>query len=244
MQGQGGAGSAVHQFRGVGRRVRELLSQGVGQADGRGGQLGGQLWIGAGGLPGEEAEVDFGELWVRLAGKPTKIYMFALRMSYSGKAVHKVFASQGQEAVPRGIARIDAAEDERRIEGRIRTVGQDFGVEQPLLRPLSAEPFEAGRLLTPKVDRFGLVTVRQSHYSVPAQFIGLRVRVMLRASHLVIYDGRTETELPWHTDVVARAAEVRSRRIGAWVHPTSHDIPDLAQLAKNPAVSANDDPPF
>jgi transposase len=53
-------------------------------------------------LPGEEAEVDFGELWVRLAGKPTKVYMFALRMSYSGKAVHKVFASQGQEAFLEG----------------------------------------------------------------------------------------------------------------------------------------------
>ena len=51
----------------------------------------------------------------------------------------------------------------------------------------------------------------------------------------------SETELPWHTDIVTRAAEVRARRIGAWLHPTSHDIPDLA---KNPAVSANDDPPF
>lgn len=237
-------------------------------------------------VAGEEAEVDFGELWVRLAGRPTKVYMFALRMSYSGKAVHKVFASQGQEAFLEGhlhafdvlggvptarirydnlrsavsrvlfgraraeserwvlfrshlafeafycipgitgahekggvegevgrfrrnhlvpvpeiaslaelnetIERIDTAEDDRRLEDRIRTVGQDFGVEQPLLRPLPAEPFEAGRLLTPKVDRFALVTVRQSHYSVPARFIGLRVRVMLRASHLVILDGRTE----------------------------------------------------
>jgi len=39
----------------------------------------------------------------------------------------------------------------------LKTVGQDFGVEQPLLRQLPAEPFEPGRLLTPKVDRFGLV---------------------------------------------------------------------------------------
>ncbi len=221
--------------------------------------------------PGEEAEVDFGELWIRLAGKPTKVYLFALRMSYSGKAVHRVFASQGQEAFIEGhlhafatigglptvkirydnlrsavsrvlfgrtrtesdrwvlfrshmgfeafycmpgidgahekggvegevgrfrrnhlvpvpevatlaelnerLEAIDAAEDDRRLEDRVRTIGQDFGVEQPLLAPLPVEPFEAGRLLTPKVDRYGRVTVRQSHYSVPARFIGQTVRV-------------------------------------------------------------------
>jgi hypothetical protein len=40
--------------------------------------------------------VDFGELWVRLAGVMTKCYLLVLRLSYSGKAVHKVFASSGQ----------------------------------------------------------------------------------------------------------------------------------------------------
>lgn len=267
-------------------------------------------------LPGAEAEVDFGELWVRLAGVPTKVYLFALRMSYSGKAVHRVFASQGQEAfieghlhafdvlggVPAGkvryynlrsavsrvlfgrarvesdrwvlfrshlgfeavycmpgiagahkkggvegevgrfrrnhlvpvpevatlaelnetIERIDAAEDDRRLENRARTIGQDFGVEQPLLRALPAEPFEPGRLLTPKVDRFGLVTVRQSHYSVPARFIGLTVRVMLRASQLVILDGRTEiarhersVAKRSHTLVLDHYLEVLLRKPGA-----------------------------
>ena len=39
--------------------------------------------------PGLEAEVDFGELWVRLAGVMTKCYLFVYRMSYSGKAVHR-----------------------------------------------------------------------------------------------------------------------------------------------------------
>jgi transposase len=43
--------------------------------------------------PGLEAEVDFGELYVRLAGVTTKCYLFVLRMSYSGKAVHQVFAT-------------------------------------------------------------------------------------------------------------------------------------------------------
>jgi transposase len=39
--------------------------------------------------PGAEAEVDFGEVWVDLAGVRTKCYMFAFRLSHSGKAVHR-----------------------------------------------------------------------------------------------------------------------------------------------------------
>ncbi|MGI5207666.1 hypothetical protein ACQEU6_39580 [Spirillospora sp. CA-108201] len=42
-----------------------------------------------------KAEVDFGELWVRLAEVMTKCSLFAYRMSYSGKAVHQVFATCG-----------------------------------------------------------------------------------------------------------------------------------------------------
>jgi transposase len=49
-------------------------------------------------LPGADAEVDFGEVWVRLDGVLTKCHLFTLRLSYSGKAVHRVFGSQGQEA--------------------------------------------------------------------------------------------------------------------------------------------------
>jgi len=45
--------------------------------------------------PGAEAEVDFCEALVFVAGKPMKAYLFTLRLSYSGKSVHRVFASQG-----------------------------------------------------------------------------------------------------------------------------------------------------
>src|SRR5260370_1981640 len=237
-------------------------------------------------LGGSEGEVDFGGVWIRMAGEMTKCFLFTLRLSYSGKAVHRVFASQGQEAfieghlhafavlggVPAGkirydnlrsaVSRVlmgrdraesdrwvlfrshfgfdafycvpgidgahekggvegevgrfrrshlvpvpevatlselnaridmaDAADDARRVEGRIRTVGQDFAAEAPLLALLPDEGFEAGLLLTPRVDRFGRITVRQCHYSVPVRLIGGRVRVFLRASEVIVLDGRTE----------------------------------------------------
>lgn len=49
-------------------------------------------------LPGAEAEVDFAELWIDLAGVRTKVFLFTLRLSCSGRAVHKAFGTQGQEA--------------------------------------------------------------------------------------------------------------------------------------------------
>jgi hypothetical protein len=86
----------------------------------------------------------------------------------------------------------DAADEARRIGGRARTVGEFFAIERPLLAPLPAEPFETGRWFTPAVDRFAQVTVRTNKYSVPARLIGRRVRVLLHASDLVIYDGHAE----------------------------------------------------
>lgn len=49
-------------------------------------------------LPGREGEVDFGEIAVRLRGELVTCHLFALYMSYSGKAVHRASATGGQEA--------------------------------------------------------------------------------------------------------------------------------------------------
>jgi transposase len=54
--------------------------------------------------PGAEGEVDFADVWVRLAGEPVRCHLFTLRLSYSGKAVHRVYASQCQEAFMQGHA--------------------------------------------------------------------------------------------------------------------------------------------
>lgn len=52
--------------------------------------------------PGEEGEVDFGEVWVVLAGVRTKCYMFVLWLSHSGKSIHRVYPTQAQEAFLEG----------------------------------------------------------------------------------------------------------------------------------------------
>lgn len=54
--------------------------------------------------PGQEAEVDFGELVVRLRGELVTCTLFCLRLSYSGKAVHRVSATAGLEAFFEGHA--------------------------------------------------------------------------------------------------------------------------------------------
>lgn len=58
--------------------------------------------------PAAEAEVDFGEVWVILAGVKTKCQMFIYRLSYSGKAIHRVYPTCAQEAFLEG--HIDAFE--------------------------------------------------------------------------------------------------------------------------------------
>jgi len=266
--------------------------------------------------PGAEAEVDFADLWIDLAGVRTKVFLFTLRLSYSGRAVHRAFGAQGQEAFLEGhldafdclggvpwdkirydnlksaVSRVlmgrdrtesdrwvlfrshmgfdpfycqpgvggahekggveheggrfrrnhlvpvpkvaslaelntrlqaaDEADDTRRIAHRARTVGQDFAVEAPLLRPLPVEGFEAGLSLHPLVDRHSRVMVRQCHYSVPARLIGRRVRVLLRASEVVVFDGRAEvarhercTNRGEPTLVLDHYLEVLARKPGA-----------------------------
>lgn len=52
--------------------------------------------------PGEEAEVDFCDAFAVIAGKQMRCYLFTLRLSFSGRAIHRLFASQGQEAFMEG----------------------------------------------------------------------------------------------------------------------------------------------
>lgn len=266
--------------------VRDYVAKRRPQIAAEAGRVLDQVFVPQSHAPGAEGEVDFADLWVDLAGVRTKVFLFTFRLSCSGKAVHRVFGTQAQEAFLEGhleafrvlggtptvhvrydnlksavsrvlfgrdrteserwvlfrshfgfdafycipgvegahekggvegeggrfrrthlvpvpqvatlaelnarLEKYDGADDHRRIGNRVRTVGQDFALEAPALRPLPAEPFEAGLVLTPRVDRHARVTVRQCHYSVPAKLIGQRVRVILRADELVVFAGRRE----------------------------------------------------
>lgn len=55
--------------------------------------------------PAEEAEVDFGEFTAVIAGVLMKVFMFCLRLSHSGKAVHVAYANQTQESFLDGHVR-------------------------------------------------------------------------------------------------------------------------------------------
>ena len=248
--------------------------------------------------PGAEAEVDFGEVWVVLNGVKTKCHMFVFRLSYSGKAIHRIYPTQAQEAFLEGhveafqeigsipvkhirydnltaavtavvfdqgrarkendrwvlfrshygfdafycqpgiagahekggvegevgrfrrnrlspmpavdsldelnnrIRAWEEVDERRRINDRIRTIGEDFAAERPFLALLPAEAFDPGLVLTPRVDRSSMITVRMVKYSVPARFIGHKLRVSLRASELLVFDGNT---------VVARHQRIAAR---------------------------------
>lgn len=232
---------------------------------------------------GEEAEVDFGESVAFIDGVLEKVWVFSMRLSASGRAFHRAFSNQSQEAffeghvgafehfggVPIGqirydnlkpavarvlmgrkrveserfvvlrshygfdafycrpgkdgahekggvegdvgrfrrrhlvpvpvvsslaelneaIAAADAADDGRSIEGRTVSVGEHFESEREHLAALPGEAFEAAVELSARVDHKARIPVRQSYYSVPARYARRRLRVLLGASELSIFDG-------------------------------------------------------
>ena len=250
--------------------------------------------------PAAEAEVDFHDLWVLLRGVKTKTALFTMRLSYSGRAAHRCFLTQGQEAFleghVHGFARLggvpvdkirydnlnsavkqvlfgrsrqenerwiafkshfgfaswycrpghegshekggvegeggrfrrnhcvpmpvvdsidelnalleaaDDADDARRIGNRTNSVGYDWAFEKLLLRPLPAEPFDTALTVTPRVDRYAQIMVRCNQYSVPARFIGHRLRVKLSASAVTVYD-RTNV-VAQHQRAIGKGAKV------------------------------------
>ncbi|MBG0831626.1 IS21 family transposase [Planomonospora sp. ID67723] len=256
-----------------------------------------QVFIEQSHRPGAEAEVDFGDVWIRLAGELTRCYLFSFRLSWSGKAIHRMFLTCSQEAFFEGhvhamtmlgglpsdkvrydnlkpaVAKVlgfsrarveserwvafrswagieafycrpgvegahekggvegqigwfrrnhfvpvpdvaslaelnalidswDRHDERRRIRMRTQTIGERFAQEQSLLRPLPIEPFEIGRLLTPRVNLHSQITVRTNRYSVPIRLAGHPVRVMLFASHLVVY--HKGVEVARHERLIAK----------------------------------------
>ena len=88
------------------------------------------------------------------------------------------------------VADGDRLDDGRHIERRRMTVAEHFALEHEGLRALPAEPFDAGLLISCRVDAKSRICVRQCFYSVPVRYAGLRISVRLGADFVEALDGR------------------------------------------------------
>lgn len=104
------------------------------------------------------------------------------------------------------VAAGDADDDERRIYGRLLTVGEHFDLEQGALVALPHEPFDATITTTCRVDTKSRICVRQVHYSVPVRYVGRRLEVRLGADRLEVLDG--SSVVACHERAGAKGAEV------------------------------------
>jgi len=113
----------------------------------------------------------------------------------------------------------------RTIDGRPRTVGEDWARERALLRALPDERFDASETAGPRVDAKALVTVRLNRYSVPVALAGLRVSARIGAREITISHGGSEVarheRLHGRGEIVARLdhyLELLRRKPGAFEH--------------------------
>ncbi|GAA0689033.1 hypothetical protein GCM10009548_70830 [Streptomyces malaysiensis subsp. malaysiensis] len=54
------------------------------------------------------------------------------------------------------------------------------------------DPFTTGITLTPRVDRYGLITMKMCRYSVPVRFIDRKVTVTLTCDELIVCDASAD----------------------------------------------------
>lgn len=74
---------------------------------------------------GEEAEVDFGEFQAIIGGVVMRLWMFVMRLSFSGRAVHIAYANQAQESF---------------LDGHVRAFERFGGVPTKMIRYDNLKP--------------------------------------------------------------------------------------------------------
>lgn len=78
---------------------------------------------------------------------------------------------------------------ERRLPGRVKTVGEMRAEEAGLLLPLPDQPFPTAEVGDGGVDSKGLVPVKTNRYSVPIRFAGRSVEVRVHAGRVQFVHG-------------------------------------------------------
>lgn len=104
------------------------------------------------------------------------------------------------------MAAADVRDDGRRIGGRLETVGAWFAAEAPALAPLPVHAFDPATITSARVDTKARISVRASHYSVPARLAGRRVEVAIGGLIITVrFDGKIVAE---HLRAVHKGTQV------------------------------------
>jgi transposase len=83
-------------------------------------------------------------------------------------------------------------EDESRtVDGQSQTIGEAWQLERPLLSPLPARPFDPVVKYGGLVDNYCTVSLKDTHYSVPAKFVGKGLTILAYWNRVQISDGLT-----------------------------------------------------
>jgi transposase len=88
----------------------------------------------------------------------------------------------------RRLEAADRADLARHIGTRRSTVGAMGETDRAALRQLPAEPFDAARVVSVRVDAKARVCVRQSFYSVPARYAGRRLTARIGGTTIAVTD--------------------------------------------------------
>jgi hypothetical protein len=80
-------------------------------------------------------------------------------------------------------------DEERQVDGESQTIGQAWETEQPTLLPLPARPFDPAVNHRGLVDNYCTVPLKDSHYSVPAKYVGKGLTIRAYWDRLEITDG-------------------------------------------------------
>jgi transposase len=187
--------------------------------------------------PGEEAEVDFAELWVWLEGALSKLWLFTMRLSCSGRAFHRAFVTQAQEAFFEG-----------HVQGFAHLGGVPHRIRYDNLKPAVARILKGRN----RIENERFITLR-GHYGFDSFFClpgkqGAHEKGgvegeggRFRRTHLVpIPVVATVAELNQHLAAADQADD--DRRIGHRTHTVGEDFaaeqPHLGPLPAEPFDAA------
>jgi len=190
--------------------------------------------------PGEEAEVDFGEFRAEVAGVGVRLWLFVMRLSWSGRGFALAFAHQAQEAffeghvrafahfggVPAGRIRYDNLKPAvtRILLGRDRVENERFialrghyGFDSFFCQPGAKGAHEKGGV-EGEVGRF-----RRAHLVPVPRVAGLEELNQLLAAKLAADDAR---QIAHRAETVGQAFMVEQARL----HPLPAEPFDPARL--------------